>query len=110
MGEKTGFIAVLLVFAIGLLPLCINTYVNHVYSTKLLSTSAEVQQLVSAEGGITPRVQEVVTKLESQGATIVFTDGNGNTVSGTVPVGEEIIMDYEYEDFQTRNSTVILRR
>lgn len=110
MGEKTGFLTVLLIFGIGIIPLLLSTFQDHVTSSKLLTLSTEMQQLVSSEGGVTDKVNNVVSEFENRGVNISFADKNGNTISGKVPVGQEVFMTYEFRDFETSNSTIILRR
>jgi hypothetical protein len=110
MGEKTGFLTVLLLFGIAILPLLFNTYNSQVKTAKLLTISNEMQQLVASEGGVTDRVKNAVNKLKDQGVDITFKDKNGNTVNGKVAVGETVIMHYDYDGFKTSNSTIIMKR
>lgn len=110
MGEKTGFMTVLFIFGIFIMPIMMTLYINNVEGSKMLSLSTEMQQLVSAEGGVTSRVQEAANKLAEQGVTITFTDNNGNTVYGKVPAGETVNIHYKYKGFETSNSTTILKR
>lgn len=110
MGEKVGFMKVLLIFGAFIVPFIFNVYINHVQGAKLLSLSTEVQQLVSAEGGVTPRVEQLVNEFAEKGVSITFEDENGNAVTGTVPVGEKITIHYKYQDLETSNSTTILKR
>jgi len=110
MGEKTGFITVLLLFAIGIFPILLNTFTSQVNSSKILTVSTEIQQLVTAEGGVTDKVKKAVDKLDSQGYHIEFTDSNGNPVTGKVDVGKEVVINYEFNGFETSNSTIIMKR
>lgn len=110
MGEKTGFMTVLFIFGAFILPLLLRVYIDNVHTQQLLTVSTEMQQLVSAEGGVTERVQNVANQLKEKGLTITFKDENGNPVAGKVPVGKQIIMDYQYNGFKTSNSTIILKR
>lgn len=110
MGEKTGFMTVLLIFGAFVLPLLLIMYINNVEGSKLLSLSTEVQQLVSAEGGVSDRVEQLVNDLADKGVDITFRDNSGNTITGRVPVGETVNIHYKYKDFETSNSTTILKR
>lgn len=110
MGEKIGFMTVLVLFSIFLLPLSLNTFFNHIEGGKMLSLTAEMQQLVSAEGGVSQRVNDVVEEMEGRGVGISFQDENGNPINSKVDVGTKVIIHYEYKDFETSNSTVITRR
>lgn len=110
MGEKKGFLAVMLIFGLFMIPLLFNIYTNNVKTSKLLTISTEMQQLVSTEGGITNKVKNAVTKLQGEGIKIEFKDGNGNVVNNKVPVGEEIFIYYDYDGFKTSNSVIITKR
>lgn len=110
MGEKVGFMTVLMIFGAFIVPFILTVYINDVQGTKLLSLSTEVQQLVSAEGGLTPRVEQLVNDFAEDGVSITFEDEDGNAVTGTVPVGEKITIHYKYRGFETSNSTTVLKR
>lgn len=110
MGEKTGFMVVLFLFGAFVIPLMLIMYIHNIQGAKLMSLSTEMQQLVSAEGGVTPKVQHAVNELSVNGVQITFEDESGNPVTGTVPVGETITIHYKYNDFETSNSTTILKR
>lgn len=110
MGEKTGFMTVLFIFGAFIIPIMLVLFINNVEGSKLLTLSTEMQQMVSAEGGVSDRVKQVVNELQNQGVTITFEDENGNTVTGTVPAGKKITIHYKYKHFETSNSTTILRR
>lgn len=110
MGEKTGFMTVLLIFGAFLIPIMLTLYINNIEGSKLLSLSTEMQQLVSAEGGVTDKVQHAVDTFAENRVEITFKDSEGNPVTGRVPVGEEITINYKYKGFETSNSTTILKR
>lgn len=110
MGEKIGFMTVLIIFVMVLLPVLFTSFKSHVEGSTLLNISTEMQQLVSAEGGVTDKVENVVDSLESKGVEVTITDKSGNAVTGKVPVGERVYLTYEKDGFKTRNSVVILKR
>ena len=110
MGEKIGFMTTLLIFGIGIIPLLISTFTDHTQSAKLLTISTEVQQMVTAEGGVTEIVEGVVSNLANQGVEVSFWDKEGNPITGIVPVGEEIVIQYEWGDFNTTNQVLVTKR
>lgn len=110
MGEKMGFMTVILIFGIGVLPLLFSAFTSHVTTGKLLTISTEMQQLVSAEGGVTEKVNNEVQGLEDSGFEITFTDNGGNPVNSQVTVGETIYINYSIKDFETSNQVLITKR
>lgn len=110
MGEKLGFMTVLLIFAIAVIPALFVSWQSHVEGSTLLNVSTEMQQLVSAEGGVTDKVQNAVSALEKRGIDVSIQDESGNSVTGKVPVGEKLIMTYTIDNFKTENEVVILKR
>lgn len=110
MSEKIGFIGVLLIFAIGVIPFLFNTFDNQVKASKLMSLSNEVQQLVVAEGDITPTVNNVVDDFREKGVTIEFRDENNNVIDDSPGLGEKINIYYEYDGFELSNSVIITKR
>lgn len=110
MGEKTGLMTGLLIIALVVLPVLIASFVGYVKTGKLLTASTEVQQLVSAEGGVTDTVESEISRLANKGIAISIEDKNGNPVTGKVPVGEKITIHYQYGDKSTSNQVLILKR
>ncbi|RKJ25527.1 hypothetical protein D7X33_43515 [Butyricicoccus sp. 1XD8-22] len=110
MGEKTGFMGVLLIFAIFIVPFLFNMFDNQVKGSKLLSLSNEVQQLVVAEGDITPTVKNVVNDLRQKGVTIEFRDKSNRVINSSPGLGEKVVMVYKYDGFETSNSATITKR
>lgn len=105
-----GFLGLLLIFAVAILPLLFNVFDHQVKSTKLLALSNEVQQLVSSEGDINSRVDEVVNDLQERGIDIEFTDKQNNPITNNLEVGEEVVIHYKFEDFELQNSAIINKR
>ncbi|MEL3959566.1 hypothetical protein NST17_20650 [Caldifermentibacillus hisashii] len=110
MGEKLGFMTVLLIFSIAVIPTLFVSFQSHVEGSTLLNISTEMQQLVSAEGGVTNKVQNAVSALEKRGVDITIQDESGKNVTGKVPVGEKVVMTYKMDNFQTKNEVTILKR
>lgn len=110
MGEKVGFLTVLLLFGVGIIPILISTFNDHTQNAKLLTISTEMQQMVAAEGGVTPTVNEHVSSLSEKGYEIRFFDENGSPVTGVMPVGETIFIKYKKGDYVTSNKALITRR
>lgn len=110
MGEKTGFMAVLLVVCIFVIPFLFNMFDDQVKSSKLLSLSNEMQQLVSAEGDITPTVNSVVNELREKGVNVEFRDKNNNIIHSSPGLGEKVYITYEYDGFEVRNSVIMTKR
>lgn len=110
MGEKTGFLTLLLLFAIGILPLLLNMFETQVKSSRLLALSNEINQLIVAEGDITPNVQEVVNTFSEKGIDIEFRDKNNNLITSSPGIGEKIIIVYKYDGLETTNSAVLTKR
>ena len=110
MGEKKGFLTVLLIFSVFILPFLIHTFFTQVEGQKVMGLSTEIQQLVQTEGGVSSNVQNVVDKLSERGIEITFYDDEGNPINSQVPVGERINIHYKYKDWKTTNSVVNLKR
>lgn len=110
MGEKMGFLTVLLLFGLGILPLLISTFYDHTQNAKLLTVSTEMQQLVASEGGVTPTVNDHVSSLSEKGYEISFFDEGGSPVTGVMPVGETIFIKYKIGNYVTSNKALITRR
>lgn len=110
MGEKLGFMTVLLLIAVGIVPFMLNMFDEHVKTSKLLSLSNEMQQLVSAEGDITPKVTHAVNELEEKGVEVEFKDQNGNIITSSPGIGEKVIIEYRYDGYGLSNSVVLNKR
>lgn len=110
MGEKTGFLTVMIIFFLGFVPFLFYLYTQQVYTTKLMTISNEVNQLLVAEGDITPRVMEVVDKFEEKGVEITFQDEDGNEITSRSEIGEKINILYEYKGYKTMNSAYLIKR
>lgn len=110
MGEKVGFMTVLLLFSVFIIPFLLHGYKEQVDSSKFLTMSNEIKQMVASEGGVTEKVKDVANTLKERGVKINFADAEGNTVDGKVNAGDKIIITYNYKDYQTENSVVVLRR
>lgn len=110
MGEKIGFTTVLTLFGAFILPILISIFVTQVEGSKIMSRTAEVRQMVSSEGGITDKVRVVLDRLEDYGVEITIKDSNGNLVTGRVPVGEQVYLEYKYKNFEIKNIATITRR
>lgn len=110
MGEKKGFLTVLLIFTIFVLPFLLQTFIAQVEGQKIMGISTEIQQLVQTEGGVSSNVQNVVNKLSEKGIEITFYDDEGNTINSQVPVGKRINIHYKFKDWETMNSVVNLKR
>src|SRR5690625_2790847 len=110
MGEKIGFMTVLLLFGVFIVPFLLLGFIGQVESSKFLTIANEVQQLVSAEGGDTEKVHSVVSDLEEKGVFIEFSDVEGQPMNDKVDAGEEVIINYNFKDFNTKNSVTVLKR
>lgn len=110
MGEKVGFMTVLLLFSVVIIPFLLHGYKEQVDSSKFLTMSNEIKQMVASEGGVTDKVIDVTNNLRERGIDIKFNDDEGNIVDGKVNAGEKITITYNYKNYQTENSVVILRR
>lgn len=110
MGEKTGFLTVMIIFFLGFVPFLFYLYTQQVHTTKLMTISNEVNQLLVAEGDITPRVMEVVDKFEEKGVEITFQDEDGNEITSRSEIGEKINILYEYKGYKTTNSAYLIKR
>ncbi|MEC1158682.1 hypothetical protein [Cytobacillus horneckiae] len=110
MGEKLGFIKILLIAVVFVIPIFLLVFKTQVDNTKLLNVSVEVQQLVSAEGGLSSKVSKVISEFEKKGLQIELKDAAGNRVNGKVDVGEDVYITYKYKGAVTSNKTTILKR
>jgi|SRR5690625_3849179 len=110
MGEKTGFMTVLIIFAIGVIPFLFSMFDTQVKSSKLLALSSEVNQLMVAEGDITPTVNNVVSNFEAKGVVIEFRDKNDNIITSSPGIGEKIVVVYKIDDFEVSNSVIVNKR
>lgn len=110
MGEKTGFMGVLIILAVGVIPFLFNLFDTQVKTNKLMSLSNEVQQLVVAEGDITPTVRSVVNGFKEKGINIEFRDKNGNIIHSSPGIGEKLYIHYEYDGFKMKNSVILTKR
>lgn len=110
MSEKVGFMSVLLIFAIMVIPFLFNMFDKQVKASKLLSLSNEVQQLIIAEGDISNRVKTEVNNLKNKGVTIEFRDKNNNKIERSPGLGEKVIIVYKYDGYETNNSVTLNKR
>lgn len=110
MGEKTAFLAVMILFFLGVIPFLFYLYTQQVNASKLMAVSTEMNQLLIAEGDITERVNEVVEELEEKGFKITFQNENGETITSRSEIGEKINIIYEYKGFKTMNSAYLTKR
>lgn len=72
MGEKAGFIAVLFLFFILIVPFGFYIFEEQVKMNRLLSFSIEMQQLLEAEGEVSNNVNSVVSSAASNGIIVNF--------------------------------------
>lgn len=110
MGEKIGFISVLALVLIFIVPFTLNLFDKQVKANKLMSLNNEIRQMVVAEGGVTPNVEEVVDDFSNMGVKIEFKDDNGKEVIGQVKAGEKVNIELEYDGFETGSTVIITKR
>jgi len=110
MGEKFGFLGVLAVVLLLVVPFTLNLYDKQVKANKLMSLSNEVRQMIIAEGGVSDSVNSVVNDFSEKGITIEFKDKEGQTITGLVNPGEVVNIELEYDDFQLGSSVVVTKR
>jgi len=113
MGEKQGFLTVILLFAITVVPTLLTSFITHVEGSKVMNISTEFQQIVSAEGGLKGRAATAQGEMASRGLNISVVNENGGSASNP-RVGDTLRMTYHYDglktDFETENKVTILRR
>jgi len=110
-----GFLFTIAIFAMCLLPMCIDFFTLNVTTSQFLNASTEMQQLVSEEGGITERVHNV---MDSSAINYTFKDKAGQEIDGVQDVGKEIYIDYKYDwkgiftkdTLETTNTVRVARR
>lgn len=110
MGEKTGFMAVLFLFLVGVIPFLFFLFNSQVTSSKLLALSNEMNQLVVAEGDITPKVMDTVDQFEEKGVTIEFKDEDGNVINSRQNIGDKITIICKYNDFEVESHAFLTKR
>ncbi|MEN1969696.1 hypothetical protein WMZ97_16660 [Lentibacillus sp. N15] len=124
MGEKVGFMSMLLIFALFFIPFLFTTFTNQVDSSNVLTASTEMQQLIKSEGGITLKVSEAGKRLKEKGINTIYRINEEREVSielinafaeagANLPgqeVGETIKVTYEKNGFKTSNTVRILKR
>lgn len=110
MGEKLGFIVVLAIVLIFIVPFTLGLYDKQVKANKLMSLSNEVRQMVVAEGGVTSKVNEVTEKFSDLGVNITFKNSEGDEITGVVSAGETINIELELDGFITNSSVVVTKR
>lgn len=115
MGEKTGLLFTIAIFAMFILPLSLDILSLNISTYQFLNTATEMKQLITEEGGITARVK---TAVDSSRITYTFKNEAGNVVDGRNSPGEVLYIDYQYdwkgifseETLKTSNSVRISRR
>lgn len=110
MGEKLGFIGVLVIVLIFVVPFTLNLYEKQVSANKLMSLSNEIRQMVIAEGGVTDSVNDVVSDFSEKGIVIEFKDDEGQVINGLVDAGGVINIKLKYNDFELGSSVVVTKR
>lgn len=110
MGEKTGFLVVMILFFLGFVPFLFYLYTQQIQTNKLMTISNEVNQLLVAEGDITPKVIEMVNNLDEKGVKITFYDEDGNPITARSEIGEKIDILFEYGNYETMNSVYLTKR
>lgn len=128
MGEKVGFMTVLLIFGVFVIPILFSNYIDNVKANKVLTASTEMQQLIQAEGGINKKVIDAGERLKEQGIKTWYAissyaggqkypfdlikagvESNGSVFTD-LDLGTEISIDYEFDGFTTSNTITILNR
>lgn len=109
MGEKTGLLTTLIIIAVFVLPLFQNNFSNNAKGTKVLNTATQLQQMVSAEGGVTPRVENTISELTSHGYNIEITSEEGEAV-GVLPVGTKVDIMVNLDGFETHSFVTVNKR
>lgn len=110
MGEKMGFLSVLALVFLFVIPFTLNLYDKQVKANRLMSLSNEVRQMVIAEGGVTPVVSAVKDDFSKIGIDIQFKDDEGSVVEGPVEAGEKVNIYLEYEDFKIDSNALVTKR
>lgn len=109
MEQKIGFMGVLFIFGIFVMPLLIHTFEGHVKGGKALNVSTELQQAISAEGGVTPKIESALNKLRAKGYEINISTSNGAS-TGVFPVGTEVEIYVDIDGFNTKSYATVNRR
>lgn len=109
MEQKLGFMGVLFIFAVFVVPLLVQTFDGHVKGGKVLNVSTELQQMISAEGGVTPAVTTAIDKLNAKGYVVDITSSNGST-TGVLPVGTKVEIEVSLDDYETKSYVTVNKR
>lgn len=119
MGEKKGFVYVMVILAVVVLPFALDIWIGTQKTDQFMKTATEFRQLVEQEGGETEKVREVKNLLGSNGLKVTFDYSNGQA-SGRAPVGTVIKINYHHDyvgivgsinkNFDTQNKIIVSRR
>lgn len=107
MGEKAGFLAVMFLFFILVLPFGFKVFEEQTKMNHLLSFSIEMQQLLEAEGEITSHVQSVVRSAASKGINVRFSEVD---TTNKMKITYEMISFNEKTSYKTSNAVYLSKR
>lgn len=118
MSQIKGHLFGWFIFSMFIIPMLLAAGIDSINSHGLTKVSTELADVVKSEGGITPKVSNIVSNLSRRGYTITFTNDDGVQVSGRQSFGDEIVMNttYKYQSvlkertLHTQNTIEILRR
>lgn len=118
MSELKGAVFSLAIFVAFLIPFFLTMGIGSIHQHAFMKVTTEVSEIVKEEGGVTEKVNNIVSNLEEKGYEISFKDRNGATVNGKQTFGDEVIIDYRYEyqdvrgkrTLNTQNAVFVMRR
>ncbi|MGG0656471.1 hypothetical protein [Rummeliibacillus pycnus] len=110
MENKMGFLTSILLFGMCVVPMIFDIFDGSVKSNKAMNVATELNQMLSAEGGITPRVDNVIKNLESRGYVVEMQTESGARPTGIQPAGTTIKFQVDLDGYITKGDVTVNKR
>lgn len=91
MGEKKGFITVLFLVGVFMVPFMLDIWISNIKSDKFMKVTTEFHQLVEEEGGNSAKVKAITSGLASKGLHVTLSPSTDKP-----PVGTPITISYTH--------------
>ncbi len=110
MENKMSFLTAILLFGMCVIPTIFEIFDGSVKSNKAMNVATELNQMLSAEGGITPRVDTVLRNLESRGYEVELQTESGDIPTGIQPAGTTIKYHVDLDGYGTNGDVTVNKR
>lgn len=95
LGEMKAAIFSMAVFVLVIFPALLFVGIESLHQHSFMKHTTELTEIVRQDGGVSPRIQEIESRLEARGYEIEF-KSDGQPVNGRVGYGKHIDVSFKY--------------